>query len=279
MGNLQQKIITDSKKQIKQKRKKNDQQFAKKYDKTKKFVFPAKDKINMEKHFYFPKFQLNPDADMTWSFGKNPPQAALAVYPVICSRANFVKDTPFQMPQATIAKLAGLSLPTTKKGIDHLVSKTSLLNTRKVVEGSRHYYVYHIQLIRQYLMKNWKGAYFIFHTCIINSGVWAKLFPRAKVLYLAMRSVANFDNELYGFIEGEHLDGMDLDEFYHEEDFKNRKWDVCEKSVSALCREMNIEPSNRRLILKQLEYYRLVEKAGPVYKVYLKPRMRQFNPL
>ena len=277
--NLKDKILENAKTQIREKRKRDQPLFAQKYNKTKEFKFPAKDKINMEKHFYFPKFHLNPDSTDGWSFGRVTPGAALAVYPVMCSYADFVDNKSFQISQANIAKLAGVSPPTAAKAIDHLVSieysfttnksRTALLERKMVSEGPRHFYIYNAGFIRKGLMKAWKGQFFIFHTCIITSGVWAELLPRAKVLYLAMRSVARFDPDLYSLIEHIDLDGFELSDFYMTDQYRDRKWDVCERSVAELCREMNISHTNRKPVLEQLEYYQLVEKAGPVY-----PRFR-----
>ena len=141
-------------------------------------------------------------------------KSALQVYPVLCSRANFEENKWFQLSRENIAKMAGISHPTVSKGIEDLLeytindkgNKIPFLEMKKQTEGKRHFYVYKISLPRKDEIKKWRGQYFIFHTCIINSGVWAILKPRAKLLYIAMRMKAFFDADLYSEIELDWLE-------------------------------------------------------------------------
>ena len=106
------------------------QLFAKYYNKTKKYEFPAKDKISMDKHIYLPKL------GGTWGFGRDKQFAALAVYPVLCSRADFKKDKWFQLPLEAIAKMAGISEPTASKGTKQL-RKYSLSNNKQLLKRKK----------------------------------------------------------------------------------------------------------------------------------------------
>ena len=124
---MKQKILADAKKRIRQKREKHKRFFAQKYDKTKTFKFPPKDKINMEKHFYFPKFI---------GHFQTISKAALAVYPVICSRANFDNNTWIQLPQEHIAKMAGVSVNTAAT-VFFPTSRTRWSNTPATYKKSR----------------------------------------------------------------------------------------------------------------------------------------------
>ncbi len=211
----------------------------------------------------------------------------MSIYPVLCSRANFENNNWFQLPQEHIAKMAGLSVPTVSKGIQELIENYSILDNnteifllerRKAPNTSRHIYQYKVGFIRKDMIRNWKGNMFIFHICIIDSGVWAKLNPRAKVLYLTMRSCAHFDNDLYAIIEDIDLQGYELDHFYHDGDqYRNRKWDVYDVSLSELCRLGGIERSNMTITLEQLKVFGLAEEQRfdsnlDVRKVYLKPK-------
>ncbi len=122
-------------------------------------------------------------------------------------------------------------------------------------------------------MKEYEGTFFIFHTCIIESKVWSKLQPRAKALYLALRSVAQFDADAYAMIEDieetARFDIINVDGQY-----RNRKWDLCHSTLAELCRIVFIEPRGVESAVQQLEQVRLVEKyEHGFFKVFLKPRL------
>jgi hypothetical protein len=278
---MKRKTTKDAERRRREKRQRQREIFARrKYNKTNEFHFPDTDKIKMNTYFNFPKFIGHFVI----------PKAALAVYPVICSRANFDENTWIQLPQEHIAAMAGVSVATAAKGIEELVRnnyqlkedeiRIPLLQRQKVMEGTRRFYLYKAGFVRRNMITEWKGEFFPFHTCIIDSGVWADLSPRAKALYLAMRSKAYCDPELYCQIEGiEEMipEGGERTEFYNDI-FPNREWDVCESSLAELCAMVDIERSNIAPILKQLAECGLVERVdyGPgsadtVFMVYLRP--------
>jgi len=93
-----------------------------------------------------------------------------------------------------------------------------------------------------------------------------------------MRMSAHFDVELYVEIEDLELDyeSSEVNQFYHSDEYRNRKWDVCYTSIAELCRRVNITPINLKPILHQLENHLLIERVDEnksIFKVYLKPRI------
>jgi len=271
--NFKQKVIANAKKQKKEKRQQQKALFKQKYSKSKNYKFPPIDQIDLNRHFYFPKF--NEGFFMT--------QQAIAIYPVLCAQADFEDNDWFQISQNNIATMAGASINTVSKGIKdlerYIMEGEPYLEKQKNTEGQRHFYVYRVNFIRKNKIKEWKGSYFIFHKCIIESGVWAKLKPRAKALYLSMRMSARFDIELYAAAEElyEAPGGNILEDFFTEGNYKYRKWDVCESSLVELCRRVNIKPINLKPIIQQLENHRLIERVDEdlnILKVYLRPKIR-----
>lgn len=244
------------------KKQKRVQYFRERYNKTKgHYKFP--NEINMEKHFYFPKLNV-------FNEGCFMSLAAMQVYPVLCSRADFQADLWFQLPQNHIADMAGVSINTARKGLEDLMTG-SLVKAKLVTQDKRHYYIYRVKFIRNRMMEEYSNKYFIFHTCIIDSGIWSKLKPRSKALYLAFRSEAKFDEQAYIEIElgGNRMDLLDFD--YQGADYRNRKWDVFAGSLTDICNIANIERSNLRENVEQLEQYKMIEKVDRCYMVYLKP--------
>ncbi|HDM78941.1 MAG TPA: helix-turn-helix domain-containing protein, partial [Deltaproteobacteria bacterium] len=257
------KVRTVAKETIKKKKKERKEEqtkrFSQYYNRLKKFTFPRREEVNVEKHIYLPK--------RIAMVGLS--KRALSVYPALCSRADFEKDKWFQVPQSTIATLSGLNVNTVKKATEELRRsgvkfdrKTPLLKMKKVSEGKRHFYIYRIGFIRKGLMKDWKEQFFIFHTCIIDSGVWAELTPRAKVLYLGLRGLAFFDVEIYAEIEFDCSPGDLIHDGFMEdiggEEYRNRLWDVCTVSPSKVCRLVGIDGTDLQTsILPQLESVKL----------------------
>jgi len=273
------KVALEAKKQKEQRRQQQKELFAEKYDKTTIFEFP-KAEVNMNRHFFFPKI-FGPGL-----FGDQWSKASIAVYPVMCSQANFEHNDWFQISQENIGKMAGIGGGTVQKGIKELVDgeyklKTTdengkgtavpLLEVKMTSEGTRHFYLYRAGFIRRNMIPHWKGDYFLFFACLIDSGIWAKLKPRAKALYLAMRSVAVQDYELYRDVETDNgFEWMTS----HDEYIRTRKWDVVTIPLAELGRHAGVNVTNIKAPMKQLEKYRLVERIDKWFKVYLKPRIR-----
>ena len=261
------KIIRNIKNQKERKKKRQQERFAIIYDRTITEVFLDKEKINLDKFVAIPR-------DI---FSRGLSKAALAVYPVLCSRADFEEDKEFQISQKNIGYLTGADEGTVRKAIDEL-TKAKLATERMVTSGTRHFYIYTITFTRKpnLEIKDNRAKSFPFYNCIIDNGIWAELKPRAKVLYLTMRASAKpADLDLYCSIE--------YDEYYEPIEYdvyiQNRKWDLCDLSLSELCRLAGIERSNIEVNLTDLERFKLIERIGYIpevgkyiTKVYLRPR-------
>ena len=125
-------------------------------------------------------------------------------------------------------------------------------------------------------MNKWKGNYFKFHTCIIESGIWAKLLPSAKALYLALLSRSYFPSEYYfdaeNLYEDERWCDVDVTNFMQIQDvYKVRKWEYCEAPACWLCEFLNISESNASKIINNLEENGLVSRMEFGFIVYLIP--------
>ena len=259
------KVLANVKRQIRE-RNENKKIFYKElYGSIKKYNFPPKHKINLEKHFYFPKsivteFQLS--------------KRALAVYPVMCLKADFEDDNWFQIPQEEISVKAGLSINTVHKALLELENK-GLLTREIKTSGKRHFYTYRVKFIRKDKIKELKNKYFTFNQSIIDSGVWANLNLRSKALYLAMRVKAFYDIAV--LFDDEKFDGSIID--YEElisaniKEYRNRKYDMCTTPISQLCKIVQIDSSNLNIILEQLEKHRLIKRFDDCFEVYLKPKL------
>lgn len=248
------------------------------YDKPKSWEPLKIEDINMEKHFYImDQFIQWPDI----------PLSAIAIYPCLSSLANYHNSNWFQISEENLAKMSGLSKKTLISGIEFLLNGKffikkgegySLVNREFKNEGKRRFYVYNIPFVTNEININWNEK-FIFHTALIESGLWAELSPRAKALYLAIRSSAKFDKDSYTVIE----DVLTDDEFFRNE-FKFRKWELCELPLSQLCKMVGggfdntkyigggISTSDIHKTVKELELVGLLEKYDFRYIVYFKPK-------
>ena len=260
-------VLRDIKRQIhrqeKEKKKKQRKEvFNQRYNATKKAKFIDKEDVNINTFRAIPK-------SVILELGLS--KAALAVYPVLCAKADFEKNNSFQISQENIAFYSGVSESNVRKAIAELEG-AGLLSKEKITEGTRHFYVYKVTFYRRPELEanEQRGNAIYFYNCIIDNGIWAKLKPRAKVLYLTMRAVAKQDIDLYSVIEGEDYGG-DWTGLNYDDYIRNRKWDVCNISLSKLCRLAKIERTNLTPVLEELERYKLIERVGRWIKVYLRP--------
>ena len=270
--NFKKAVIGEAKKDNRQNKERLKYLFKQKYNKSKEYEFPKSADIDMNRFFFFPKF----DKDFSISL------PSIAIYPVLCLHSDFEHKNWFQISQKNIAKMAGIDVNTVRKGIKDLENNSiigePILQKRKQTEGTRHFYVYETNFIRKDNIEEWEGEYITFHKCIIDSGVWADLKPRSKALYLSMRMSAHFDAELYIEIEGLALDyaTKDIYEVVKGSNYMNRKWDVCNIPLTELCKKVNIAPTNLKPLIVQLEEHRLIERIDEnksVFMVYLKPKI------
>lgn len=231
------------------------------YGKMNHVHFRNKEALNMDGFRGLPK-------KIVWcEFSNADPKAVLAVYPVMCRYADYNEDTSFQISQQNIATLAGVSVRAVRDAIAELES-LELVSKRKVTEGVRHFYVYNVQFVRGPMLDTYKGDVIYFHNCIIDSGIWARLKPTARVFYLAARARGRQDMFLYEEVE---LEGWDHNEDGHAEYMRERKWDVVPCSATALCEDAGINPSCLRGVWEELRTWGLMDQVGGHIRVYLKP--------
>ena len=235
--------------QVKKKKKAQKKLLSENYNKLKIVIFKDEEaELNTKTYTILPKKIIQ----------CNLSKSALAVYPVMIAQVIFKKGKSFQISQANIAGLSGLTTETVKKALDELVEK-KLLKREMITDKARHYYVYKI------LGKNEIGI--PFHTCIIDNGIWAELKPRSKALYLSTRLKARQDM-------AEYSDETGIEYEYDERNryLKEREWDRCRKPLIDLCKIVNISLSAIQSIIAELEEYGLIEKYGKCIQVYLKPK-------
>ena len=136
-------------KQERQRKEEQERCFKELYNKTHHYTFPPKEKINMTIHRFLPKLDYFTEGKMT--------MAALAVYPVLCFRADYDDNKWFRCSQENIAKMAGISINTVARGIEALKDeklqfkedggKIPLL-VRRMTKGERHLYEYQVEFVR-----------------------------------------------------------------------------------------------------------------------------------
>jgi hypothetical protein len=277
MSKLGRRVSANARKASRERKQQQRESFTEIYNRTKIFEFP--EDVNMVKHFFCPKI-FGPGG-----LGQEMNKAEMAVYPVLCSQANFERDDWFQLPQEHIAKMAGVSVEAVRHATRNLPDRQfeyiekenpartiPLAQGHKITEDARHFYIYKVGFIRRDMIEHCKGQYFIFYTHLIDSGIWAQLTLRAKCLYLALRNNAEQNIELYSEIEEMYYDMSSQEEWnnYYEE----RTWDACRVPIAELCRNVNIEHTNIASAIEQLEHFYLIERIDRFVKVYLKPWYR-----
>ncbi len=128
-------VLRNIRRQTEMKKQEMSAYFKQAYDLTREFRW--REVVNVEKFFCFPKQVL----EMGLS------KSALAIYPVLCSRADFKEHTWYQLPQGHISEMAGVSVNAVVTACRELV-EAGLLERQKKTEGTRHYYVYRPVFIR-----------------------------------------------------------------------------------------------------------------------------------
>ena len=256
-------ILRDIQRQKEEKKKQRKEEFRQVYNRPKEKAFSDIDQLNMDSFRAIPKSVI-----LDYGLSK----AALAIYPVLCAKADFEKNNSFQISQENIAFYSGVSETTMRNAAIPELEEAGLLYKEEKIKDGRKYYIYKVNFIRKPELEanEQRGDAIYFYNCIIDNGIWAELKPRAKVLYLTLRAVAKQDLELYSVIEGENYGG-DWNGVNYDDYIRNRKWDVCDISLSKLCKLAKIERTNLTPILEELERYKLIERVGQWTKVYLKP--------
>ncbi len=228
--------------------------FAKKYDKLKTYKFKYMNELNDNSHRYLPKYLLHE--------GLSKP--ALILYPVLCHLADYKVNKWFQLSIENLAKASGLSAPSVIKAISEL--QESVLIVEKKIEGKRHYNRYKIHFIRENQVVEERGNYITFFSMIIELGLWAQISNPGKVLYLYLRSIAEYDAQEYAIIENIGYDEI------NETNFRDRKWDLAELNITQLSKLLRINYADIGKAIRDLEFFGLCERTGRYCLVYLKPK-------
>jgi predicted transcriptional regulator len=254
-------ILRDIQRQKEEKKKQRKEEFRQVYNRPKEKAFSDIDQLNMD------SFRAIPKNIISYELSK----AALAVYPVLCCEADFEKDEAFQISQKNIARFAGVSENSVRNALKEL-ENIGLLTKEKVTDGPRHFYIYRVGFFRKPMLdeiRQYGGAIY-FYNCIIDNGIWANLPLGAKAIYLFLRAEAKQDFKLYSFIEGEDYGG-DWNGVNHDDYIRNRKWDVCEASLTQISKAVRVERSKIGAYLEALERFRLIERVDRWIMVYLRP--------
>jgi len=254
-------ILRDIQRQKEEKKKQQKEVFRQVYNRPKEKAFSDIDQLNMD------SFRAIPKNIISYELSK----AALAVYPVLCCEADFEKDEAFQISQANIALFAGVSENSVRNALKEL-ENAGLLIKEKVTDGPRHFYIYRVGFFCKPILdkaRQYGGAIY-FYTCIIENGIWASLPLGAKAIYLFLRAEAKQDLDIYSEIEG-----ITTGEFYepmeYPEYIRNRKWDICEASLTEISKAVGVDRSKIGASLEALERFRLIERVDRWIKVYLRP--------
>jgi len=254
-------ILRDIQRQKEEKKKQQKEVFRQVYNRPKEKAFSDIDQLNMD------SFRAIPKNIISYELSK----AALAVYPVLCCEADFEKDEAFQISQKNIARFAGVSENSVRNALKEL-ENAGLLIKEKVTDGPRHFYIYRVGFFCKPILdkaRQYGGAIY-FYTCIIDNGIWANLPLGAKAIYLFLRAEAKQDLDIYSEIEG-----IMTEEFYepweYPEYIRNRKWDICEASLTEISKAVGVDRSKIGASLEALERFRLIERVDRWIKVYLRP--------
>jgi len=244
------------------------------YKQRKRFHFPDRKNIDMCERVYLPKRYGVID-------NAKPLRAAIAIYPALCMQAAREGGDWVHLPLENLAGATGVSVPTAKKGVINLTQwvavkikkhrgKEQIVSTLPLLEirhGRRN--AYKVGYVKRELVKEWRGNHFAFHTCIIESGVWAKLTLLAKAVYFHMRICAEQDFDMYFATERDlPFSAKDYQQYY-----KQREWDSFYGTLAYLAKQIGCDYDLLRTdTLKQLSSYGLVEQMGGMFKVYLRPK-------
>ena len=107
--------------------------FSNVYDNVKNIPFVNGDEVNKD------SFRIIPKSILEMGLSKT----AIAVYVTLCCQADFVENKPFQISQANIGKLTGLSIPTTAKALNELEEHGLISRTKQITltpKGAQNFY-------------------------------------------------------------------------------------------------------------------------------------------
>lgn len=225
-------------------------QYDERYNKLKIIEFKTMEEVNMNKHFYLPKHILE----------KGLSKRALALYPVLCSFADFRERKWFQLSTENLVKFSGMSRATIYQALPELENKwykytrsddpqgydpnmVPFIERKKETKGKRHYNLYKVEFYRGGTMDANKGKFWVYNTMIIETGIWAKLSISAKALYMYMR--ANAEVLICDYEEWQDLNA--------DGGFRNRKHDSMVLNLTEISTNLKIKYDNVKNAIQELE--------------------------
>ena len=262
MKSIKGKVIRDIRNQEAKRKQLQKEVFRQVYNRPKEKAFSDIDQLNMDSFRAIPKSVI-----LDYGLSK----AALAIYPVLCAKADFEKNNSFQISQENIAFYSGVSKSKVRRAIAELEG-ARLLSKEKITEGTRHFYVYKVTFYRRPELEanEQRGDAIYFYNCIIENGIWASLPLGAKAIYLFLRAEAKQDLNIYSEIEA-IMTGEFYEPWEYPEYIMNRKWDICEASLTEISKTVGVDRSKIGAYLEALERFRLIERVDRWIKVYLRP--------
>jgi len=182
------------------------------------------------------------------------PKSSKAVFPVIACHCD-QKGRAFP-GEKTIAALAGVTDKVAREGIKNLDGFPNFAWSNYLTRRGKRGKKFFLNLPSS--SKN--GKAFPFHRFIFDSGIWSELMPTAKALYPVMRHFLYFDLENYVnyMWERQEID-LEPDEFFEGEEFKQRKFEICEAEPGILIEYAGIHRNSLKSALNNLEHNCLLE--------------------
>lgn len=183
-----------------------------------------------------------------------------AVYPVIAAHC---KDGIAFPGERRIAILSGRSDKQARKGIGALEDLGIVqIQPYTTSRGKRS---------KRFLLNlpsgSESGSAFPFFGCVLHGGNWSFLKPSAQAVYVSMRYWGYFDLDTYDELEEEPAEPSEFDEIFRE-----RKCDYCEADPQSIADVAGVTIRSLPEALANLQSQYLIEKAGSVYRVFLRPK-------
>jgi len=249
---------------------KKKQQFDKMYNRLRIIKFKTMDEVNKDRHFYLPKSIMK----------KGLSKRELALYPVLCSFADFREANWFQISIANLSKFSGMSHTTVQGALSDLQGKSrkvvysdhtgatddkvvKILDSKRASSGSRHYNMYKVEFFRGRHIEANKGNWIMFNTMIIETGIWANLSVTAKALYLYLRYEAETVLGGNGTVEWQELD--------EEGGFRFRKYDSLRLNIKEISTNLKIRYRDVKNVIRQIEDLGLCARIDEYCMVGLVP--------
>ncbi len=178
---------------------------------------------------------------------------AIVIYPVLCFLSDFKKHNKVQISIENIGVYAGIkSWITVEKGLKELKAH-GLINAEKIIQ-KRRYWIYDVVFVRKSQIKDRKPEdYITFYVCTIESGIWARLTPKEKHLYIILRTLSKFDYQHYKDNKN------DTDHLPFQEAYTEREYEIYFDKWVKLAKEANMDVNTIKKALRRLENNNLIK--------------------